>query len=189
MESLITALFIAKNDSASRAERWAQHGELQKARLLKKYPNLSSTPEYKEAGAKLLAHSEQLESLFPDLRFWASGFHKGSLRDLAKDVDMLWHYDMIYWSGSQNTHASAIGVAQYVAVDRPIYNFALSSANVRAEMVACCELLVRALYLLNGCCKLGLEKLLEELITEYTAALGPLVINTYSREGEAEQGE
>jgi Family of unknown function (DUF5677) len=66
LETLIIALFIAKKDSVRRAKIWGQHAELQKARILRKYPNLSSTPEHKKVRAKILAHAGRLKKLFPN---------------------------------------------------------------------------------------------------------------------------
>jgi Family of unknown function (DUF5677) len=175
LESLITAMFIAKKDGATRAKRWAQHAVVTKARLLKKYPNLSSKPEHKKITRRILAHAKRLEKAFPNPLFWASGLKKGSLRDLANDVDMVWYYDVVYWSGSQGTHASPIAVDSYLgvaAVGEPSYKLGLSLEHLRGELAVCCDILVRALKLLNDSGKLGLDTLLGELVTEHKSAFG-----------------
>jgi len=111
LESLITAKFIASKDSKRRAKRWAQHAIVIKARLLRKQPDLSTKPEEKKAAARILAYAKRLEKrrAYPNPLFWASGLKKGSVRNLAEEVGMLWYYDVVYWSGSQGTHASPRG--------------------------------------------------------------------------------
>lgn len=175
LESLITAMFIAKQDSGRRAKRWVQHSVVLRARFLKKYPDLSSKPEHKKAGKKILAQASRLEKLFPNPQFWASGLKKGSLRDLAKDVEMLWYYDFVYWSGSQGTHASPIAVENYLGLaadGKPSFKMGLSVEHLRGELAVCCDLLVRGLQLLNQLCQLDLDKLFSELVAEYKAAFG-----------------
>lgn len=175
LESLITAMFIAKEDSTLRAERWAQHAVIIRARLLKKKPALSTTPEHLETRDRILAQAQSLEKSFPNPMFWASGLGKGSLRDLAADVGMDWHYDFVYWSGSQATHGSTVSVESYVGVaadGTPIYKLGLSAEHLRGELAVCCDLLVRALVLLNEVLKLELDRLFTDLTAEYRAAFG-----------------
>jgi hypothetical protein len=96
------------------------------------------------------------------------------LRDLAEAVEMLWYYRVVYWSGSQGTHASAIGVASYVGVSpsgAPAYNLGLPVEGLRGDLVVCCDLLVRTLDMLSRLCKIDLVKLGASLIVEYKAAL------------------
>ena len=168
LESFITASFIAQADSALRARRWVQYGDVLRAAMLRKkpYPALKDAI-HKRTSRLILARGRRWKKKYFPGHFWASGFRRNNLRDLAQAVGMQWHYDMIYWSYSQGTHTSPIGVASYVAAEKAIYDFALSGANVRADMAVCCDLLVRGLELLNGCCRWGLGKLLEDLREEY----------------------
>jgi hypothetical protein len=176
LEALITALFIAKEDSALRARRWIQFSDVQRAGLLKRNrdPALSG-PEFRAERRRSLARARRLKKHFPRRIFWASGLKKQSLRDLAEDVEMLWHYRVVYWSLSQGTHASAIGVGAYVgdsSTGSPVYNLGLGLPveGLRGELAVCCELLVRTLYLLSPLCKLDLVKLCSDLILEYKTA-------------------
>lgn len=175
LESLITAMFIARDDSATRADRWVKHAVIIKTRLLKKEPDISKTPEHLKARGEIEAQALKLEPDYPNPLFWASGLGKGSLRDLAIDVGMEWYYDVVYWSGSQATHGSAISVEGYVGTagdGTPVFNLDLSADNLRGEIAVCCDILVRALALMNGVLKLELDKLLFELTAEYKAAFG-----------------
>jgi hypothetical protein len=175
LEALITALFIAQKDSSRRATRWAQFAVLQKARILRKYPNLSKKPEHLKARAKMLQHAGKLKKLFPNPGFWASGLHKGGLRGLAEDVGMGWYYDMPYWSGSQSTHGGAIAVERYLEVDadgKPTYKAGLSLRHLHGELAVCCDLLVRTLVLLNDVCGLELKQVCDDLVREYKAVFG-----------------
>ncbi len=88
---------------------------------------------------------------------------------------MLWYYDFVYWSGSQSTHASAIGVESYVEIapdDTPRFNMGLSGRHLGGELAVCCDLVIRGLQLLNGIAKLGIESLLAEVVSEYKSAFG-----------------
>jgi uncharacterized protein DUF5677 len=175
LEALITALFIAQKQSKRRAKRWAQYADFLRARLLKKYPDLSKTPEHLKARPGILRRGGRLKRLFPNPGFWASGLHKGGLRDLAEDVGMGWYYDMPYWSGSQSTHGSAIAVDRHLDIDAhgtPRYNIGLSGRRLRGELAVCCDLLVRTLGLLNDVCKLELQQVMDELVPEYKAVFG-----------------
>jgi hypothetical protein len=175
LESLITAMFIARDDSSTRADRWVRHAVIIKARLLKKEPDISKTPEHVKARAEIEAEAQKMESDYPHPLFWASGLGKGSLRDLAIDVGMEWYYDVVYWSGSQATHGSAISVEGYVGTagdGTPIFKLELSGDHLRGEIAVCCDILIRALALMNGVLKLELDKLCSELEAKYKAALG-----------------
>jgi hypothetical protein len=175
LEALITALFIAQKHSTRRATRWAQYAVFLRGRFLEKYPDLSQKPEHLKARAKILRHAGKLKKLFPKPGFWASGLHKGSLRDLAEDVGMGWYYDMPYWSGSQSTHGSAIAVDRHLDIGAdglPNYKVGLSARRLRGELAVCCDLLVRALALLNDVCKLDQDKLCADLVPEYKVVFG-----------------
>ena len=175
LETFITAAFIAKEDSDRRARRWAKYAELQKARVLRKYPDLSSTPEDQKMRDEILVRAEQFEEHFPSKNFWASGLQQGSVRDLAEEVGMGWYYDMPYWSGSQATHGSAIAIGSYLSVasDGNLqYKMGLSSEHLRGELAVCCDLLVRTLAVLNETCELGLDEICGDLVPEYKAAFG-----------------
>ncbi len=172
LESLITALFIAKDDAETRAKRWTLHATIIKARLLKKEPGISKKPEHLKARDEIVAQAREVEALFPNPALWASGLGKGSLRDLAVEVDMAWYYDFVYWSGSQATHGSAVSVESYVgtaADGTPIFKLGLSVEHIRAEIAVCCDILVRALALLNAVLKLDLDQLFTEVTAEYKA--------------------
>jgi hypothetical protein len=176
LESFITAMFIMKEDSARRAKRWVQYGVVMRAKVLKKnrkYPELSAVP--KRDRGKILAQARRFKRYFPREAFWASGLHRGSLRDLAEDVEMLWYYDFVYWLGSQGTHASAIAVEQLVGASSPgvaTYQMALSVDGLRGQLAACCDLLIRCLAALNALCGLQLSDLDVELLREYKTAMG-----------------
>jgi len=176
LESLITAMFIAKEDSSLRAKRWRQFADVQRAALLKKKPDPSlAAPEYKAERRRILARARRLKKHFPSKSFWAAGLKKGSLRDLVEDVGLLWYYEIVYWSGSLGTHGSAIAVASYVGTasdGTPVFKTGLSVQDLRAELAVCCDLLVRSLVMLNRLYKLGLDKLFGELVSEYKAAFG-----------------
>jgi uncharacterized protein DUF5677 len=175
LETLITAVFIAQKHSSQRAKRWAQYAVFLRGRFLKKYPDLSKKPEHLKARAKILRHAARLKKLYPNPGFWASGLHKGGLRDLAEDVGMGWYYDMPYWSGSQSTHGGPIAVERYLEVDadgKPVYKAGLSIRHLHGELAVCCDLLVRTLALLNDVCKLELDKVCADLVSEYTAVFG-----------------
>jgi hypothetical protein len=175
LESLINAAFIAKDHSELRAKRWAEYGFVIKAKLLKKQPHLSETAEHVRVREQIMAKAKSLEKDFPNSSFWASGLSKGSLRDLAVDVQMEWYYDFVYWSGSQATHGSAVSVDSYVGLaadETPIYKLGLSIDHLRGELSVCCDILVRVLALLNEVLKLDLDKLVNELSAEYKAAFG-----------------
>ncbi len=178
LESFITAAFIAKKDSGVRAERWMQHAVIIRAELLNKKPDLSSEPEHLEVRDRILAAAPNLKTLFPNKFFWASGLGKRNLRALAADVEMEWYYSTVYWSGSQATHGSAISVEDYVE-DVPgaprttlIYQFGLSVTDLHGQLAVCCDLLIRALILLNKVLKLDLDNLASELTAEYKAVFG-----------------
>jgi Family of unknown function (DUF5677) len=177
LEALITALFIAKEDSALRAKRWVQFADIQKAILLKgKLDPALAAPEFRAERRRILARARRLRKLkhFPSKFFWAAGLKKGTLRDLAEDVGMLWHYEMVYWSGSQGTHTSAIDVASYVGVSSggaPVYNMGFSVESLHGDLAVCCEVLVRALDLISRLCEFDLTNLGRSLIAEYKAAL------------------
>lgn len=177
LESLITATFIMKEDSARRAKRWVQYGVVMRAKVLKKnrkYPELAA-PERKADRKKILAQARRFKRYFPRQAFWASGLNRGSLADLAEDVDMTYHYDFVYWLGSQATHASAIAVQQLVAGSSPgvaTYQMALSIDGLRGQLAVCCELLIRCLAALNALSELQLSDFDVELLREYKVAMG-----------------
>ncbi len=174
LEVLITALFIAKEDSALRAKRWIQFSDVQRADLLKKNPDPALTvPEFRAERRRILDRARRSRKHFPRKFFWASGLKKWSLRDLAEDVGMLWHYRVVYWSLSQATHASAMGVGSYVGVSSTgslVYNLEYPAEGLRGELAVCCELLVRTLDMLGRLGKLDLGKLYSDLVLEYKAA-------------------
>ncbi len=175
LEALITALFIAQKQSTRRATRWAQYAVFLRGRFLKKYPDLSKKPEHLKARAKILRHAARLKKFYPNPGFWASGLHKGGLRDLAEDVGMGWYYDMPYWSGSQSTHGSAIAVDRHLSIGAdgtPDYRVGLSARRLRGELAVCCDLLVRTLALLNDVCKLELNEVCADLVPEYKSVFG-----------------
>lgn len=65
----------------------------------------------------------------------------------------------------------------------PRYNLGVSSDHVRGELAVCCDLLVRTLALLNGTCKLELDKMFADLVSGYKEAFGgdPLAEPSVSR--------
>src|SRR5262249_20270276 len=175
LEALITARFIAQKQSAQRAKRWAQYAVFLRGRFLKRYPDFSKKPEHLKARAKILRQAARLKKLYPNPGFWASGLHKGGLRDLAEDVGMGWYYDMPYWSGSQSTHGGAIAVERYFEVGaegEPTYKVGLSARHLHGELAVCCDLLVQTLALLNDVCELELDKVCTDLVPEHKAVFG-----------------
>src|SRR2546422_2153420 len=51
-------------------------------------------------------------------------------------LSVLWYYDVVYWSGSQGTHASPIAVETYLSTSstgQPSYKLGLSVARARAR--------------------------------------------------------
>ncbi len=173
LEAYITAAFIAKADSERRAERWAQYDIILKARVLRGNPELGSTPERRAAGERIVEQAQNLQEHFPSQSFWASGFGKGSVRDLFDDVKLLWYYDFVGWMSSQSTHASSVAVANYpkeTKDHRPIYVVSLSGKGVHDELQVCCDLLIRSLGLLNKICALNLDSLLVDLEREHSVA-------------------
>ena len=146
LEALITLLFIAKEDSALRARRWVQFAHVAKRKLMKKHPHLFRGPKHRNARRRITSRARRVEKYFPNDNFWASGLHCGSLRDIAKKVGMLWHYDSVYWAGSQPTHASAIAVEEHIGVGSdgtPVFKIGLSGVGVRREIAVYCDLLIR----------------------------------------------
>jgi hypothetical protein len=177
LESLITALFIAKRDSRRRARRWARHAVVIGARALEKRPELASTPDDVIRSSRILAKARRLQKLrtFPNPQFWASGLSMGSVRDLAVDVGLAWYYDSIYWYGSQSTHNSPIGLDGYVDVlpdGKPRYKLGLSIDGLTNEVAICCDLLVRTLALVNRIGRLRLDARVAELAQEHSATFG-----------------
>jgi hypothetical protein len=88
---------------------------------------------------------------------------------------MEWYYSAVYWSGSQATHGSAIALEEYLhdAPDRtPIYQFGLSTNYLVGELALSCDLLIRAINLLDQALSLGLGSLFAELAAEYKATFG-----------------
>jgi hypothetical protein len=170
LEALIIASFIAKEDSARRARRWAQFADVEKARFLKKKPDRAlSDPKDRAARRRLYARARRAKRHFPRT-FWASGLGRNNVRDLAGDVGLLWHYDMLYWWGSQGTHSTAIGLEEYLGVGvdgSPRFKLGLSTTGLRIDLIVCSELLIRGLMLMNDVCKLGVEGLLPELVAAH----------------------
>ena len=88
---------------------------------------------------------------------------------------MVWYYDVVYWSGSQATHASPIAVANYLEIspdDRPRFSMGPSGKHLGGELAVCCDLVIWGLQLLNEISKLGIEGLLTEIVAEYKSAFG-----------------
>ena len=173
LEALIVGMFIAKTNSRRRARRWAQYAQFLRARFLKKHGHLSDNPEHKLARTKILAQGRRYKKHFPNPGFWASGLGKGSLRNLAEDVGMLWYYEMVYWLGSQGVHGSAVAVDNYIDVSpdgKPLYKMGLSAEHLHGDLAVCCDILLRALVLLNDTSGLGLKSAADTLIVEYKTA-------------------
>ena len=94
---------------------------------------------------------------------------------MARAVGLEWHHRAIYWSGSQPTHASAIGVDDYLTIGsnkQPIYRLGLSGRHTRAELAADSDSLIRGLIFLDEAFTLGLKPTYYRLIAEYSNAMG-----------------
>jgi hypothetical protein len=65
--------------------------------------------------------------------------------------------------------ASYVGLT---ADGEPIYKLGLSLDHLTGELAVCCDLLIRALVLLNKVLTLDLDKLVGDLAAEYKAAFG-----------------
>lgn len=173
LEALITLLFIAKENSALRARRWMQFAYVAKYKLMKKHPHLFRGPEHRNARRRIRGRARRVEQYFPNDKFWASGLHYGSLRHMAEKVGLLWHYDSVYWAGSQPTHASAIGVEEHIGVGpdgTPAYKIGLSGQGVHREMAVYCDLMIRGLDAINSAVALGVASIIADLKSEYAVA-------------------
>jgi hypothetical protein len=86
---------------------------------------------------------------------------------------------VIYWSGSQTTHATAVSIEQYLELreQKPYYRMGLSSRNLRAELAAGTDTLVRALIFLNEAFGLNMRPVLKDLETQYSAAFGDAAVH------------
>lgn len=175
LEALITFLFIADRDQEVRARRWVDYTFVAKKALLAKHADLFAGPEHEAARRRVEEQAERVAPLFPG-RFWASGLDCSDLRMMASKVDLLWHYDTIYWTGSQPTHATAIAVDEIIAVSLedagPVYKVGLSGKDVRRELVAYCEFIIRGLQRLDQLFNFGLDRLIEDLRAEYMSLFG-----------------
>jgi hypothetical protein len=171
LEALITLLYIVKEDSAMRARRWLDFTKVSRLKLLEKNLYLFRGPKNRNIRRRVRDRAKRVRAKFPSDRFWAAGLGCGSLGHMATIVGMQWHYNTIYWTGSQPTHASAIAVDEHVEVvdGKPVYKIGLSGQSVRREMAAFCGVLMRGLFQLNETFELDLLPILQDLDAEYTA--------------------
>lgn len=181
LEALITLLYISEQDQAARARRWVEFRWVAQRKLMEKHRDLFRGPKNRNARRRVRYRAARVQARFPGGRFWAAGLGCGNLADMANLVDMRWHYNSIYWTGSQPTHASAIAVEEHVAFadGKPVYHMGLSGKGVHREMAAYCFLLVRGLDHLNGTFNLDSTPLIEGLKLEYTT----LFRRTLDKEG------
>jgi hypothetical protein len=182
LETLITLLYISDQDQEVRAKRWVEYTFIAKKALMAKHADLFAGPEHEEARQRIEEQAARVAPLFPG-RFWASGLDCSDLRVMATKVGLLWHYDSIYWTGSQPTHASAIAVDEIIegAVkgSGPMYKVGLSGKDVRRELVAYADFLIRGLDRLDRAFGLGIEEAVGDLKTQYMS----LFRNALEREG------
>jgi hypothetical protein len=136
LEALITLIYIVQKDSALRARRWVEFTFVARLKLLEQNLHLFDGPKNRNLRRRVRDRAKRVRAKFPTDRFWAAGLGCGSLRHMATLVGMQWHYNTIYWTGSQPTHASAIAVDEHIAVvdRRPVYEMGLSGKAVHREI-------------------------------------------------------
>jgi hypothetical protein len=172
VEALITLRFITQKDCEVRAGRWVQYSQIGKWKALRKLPSLVDNQAVRDL---VRQRAEAVAHLYPRDHFWASGLGVSDLRRMAEVVNLLWHYDAIYWFGSQPTHATAIGVDEYFQVTeekKPLYEMGLSARNVHSELAAASDVLIRGLMFIEATFDLGLRAALTELQRRHVEAFG-----------------
>jgi hypothetical protein len=177
VEALITLRYITDKDCHERAKRWAMYSALSQGEVLKRMPHLVESEEVRETVRR---RADAVRAHFPG-RFWAAGLGIGSLRHMATSVQMDWHYDAIYWMGSQATHSTAIGVddrVRFTRAGQPAYAMGLSGRHVRPELAVACDVLIRGLMFLNQAFGAGMDEVVQRLTREFTEVFGidPLLV-------------
>lgn len=170
LEALITLTFIAQQDSALRARRWAEFGYIIKDKLMRKHPHLYRGAVNRNLRRRVHDRARRTGRHFPRREFWGSAFGCPHLRVLAEKVNMLWEYDAIYWMGSQPIHASVIAVDEHIdlaADSTPIYKVGLSREYVHRDMAAYCSFIIRGLEQLERAFHLGITPIVEDAKSEY----------------------
>ena len=172
LEALITLSFIGQQDRPLRARRWAQFAYLSKYALMRKHPHLFRSPANRNLRRRVRERARRARRYFPRREYWASGLGCSNLREMADNVGLLWHYDAIYWVGSQPTHASALAVDEHIGLasdGTPIYKVGLSGRGVRRDMAAYCDLMIRGLERLEDVFHLGITPIIADAKSEYSA--------------------
>src|SRR2546428_1993011 len=84
-----------------------------------------------------LPEQNPCQAAFGKLQDEVSGMPNEAATGLEEPLlSVLWYYDVVYWSGSQGTHASPIAVETYLSTSstgQPSYKLGLSVARARAR--------------------------------------------------------
>jgi hypothetical protein len=169
LEALITLKFIAQQDSALRARRWAEYGYVVKYKLMTKHPHLYAGPANRSIRRRVRDRARRAQRHF-SRDFWGSAVGSPNLRDMAAKIGLLWYYDAIYWFGSQPTHASVVAVDDHIGLaddGGPIYKWGLSGEKVHRDMAAYCAFIIRGLDQLEASFHLGIMPIINDAKSEY----------------------
>jgi hypothetical protein len=153
LEALINLSFITRERCEERATLFAEFDYAvvrQWFAKLDQYPDmveaLTGAVDVKARRRSLEENFARVKGNYPRITFWAGRLVK-NLAVMAKEVQLKWYYDFVYWFGSNQTHGNARSSQEYMEIsDRgvPTYKWGPTERGARPTLNLISDLMIRA---------------------------------------------
>ena len=138
-----------------------------------RWPDLFKDIDLQSRRNEIKENFDKVKANYPIRTFWAGKLIKGGgLREMAKQVELEWYYDFMYWFGSNHVHAnvrSAVDVMRVSADQKFFFNLAPSKRNTQHALLLARDFLIRAHQRTVQFFKLPEDNSITDLIAGYAA--------------------
>lgn len=161
METVVTATFMAEQPE-DRANLFADFDHMIRKRFLDEIEELAVLPvgQLEEVKPEVTAAYERVEGRYPDKLNWSGK----SLRAMARDTGLAWHYTVVFRLSSDFVHASPSGIDHFLIDepgDRRRVMMDPGDEWIEQALIAGAELYARVLLLVNSAFELGQAERIE----------------------------
>ena len=163
MESAVHLSYISA-DPENRSRLFAEYDHILRKRFLDDALRMGLIPEdrVKEERREILASYREVERNYPDKLSWSGK----SIKEMARESDLLWHYGVVYRLSSDFVHASPSGIDHYLRQEGPLREVASGpgEAWINESLAAGSEMLLHVLFVYDRALELGFSPQLDEIL-------------------------
>ena len=175
LEALINLLYITKEDTDSRAVLFSEYEYISANAYINRvdrWPDQFNGIDYQQRRNKIKENFDRVKANYPNKTYWAGKLLKGGLREMARQVELDWYYEFIYWFASNHIHANARSAVEvmHTSVDgRFSFNLGPSISNTQHALLLATDFLLQAYRCIVRFFDLPEENKVTDLIAGYGA--------------------